>query len=199
MTTETGLARVPTSIAVGEGQYLDILNPGRALAVVPLSRFVQVLDRIPRFTGHGHLRPRSVASHLCHVEAILRKDLGVKDPAILRAGLLHDLHEAWAGDASRPLKMAMRWLDGDRPSAFDSVEMIGQAAVAKRFDVNFDAARSLVAQADLISMGWEADELFGEGSGEAWGAGTTTVCPPFRGRVHMAFMARARRLGIELG
>lgn len=64
------------------------------------------LAQINRFTG-ACKRPYSVAEHSLLVVEIIEREAGVHDPAILMAALLHDAHEAYVNDVSRPSKQAL--------------------------------------------------------------------------------------------
>ncbi len=72
-------------------------------ASVVLSDVMFALEHIHRYTGH--VGPYSVASHSVHVWRYAL-ELGA-DEATARAALLHDAHEAYVGDVSTPLKLAL--------------------------------------------------------------------------------------------
>lgn len=63
----------------------------------------QSLSLINRFVGHT-VRPLSEAEHALNVVEVLRRDFGVKDPAVLAAGLLNNAYKSLTGDISHGMK-----------------------------------------------------------------------------------------------
>lgn len=114
---------------------------------------------INRFTGHVGVY--SVAEHCVHVTRRVR-DLGGSIEEQLVA-LLHDATEAYCGDASSPLKQAMRHC-GDIPSPYDRIEFRIWYAIAEAFDLELDwshALPAIVKQADHELVRIEAEHLWG--------------------------------------
>jgi hypothetical protein len=145
------MADSETSIRTVWGR-IDLLDPYPDLP--PLAQLAVPLNRLRRFTGHGVELPMTLLRHLLHVVQILRDDLGVHGKSRLLAGLLHDVHEAWTGDVSRPQKLALRHLTGGR-SAFDELETIGKRAVVKRYAPHLtDLSYPCVVEADARALGW---------------------------------------------
>lgn len=154
----------PTCIATTQGP-LDLLDPRPQYA----EDLAIVVSRMRRFTGHGLEMPTSVLHHLLHVTQIMRFEMHISSPKLLLAGALHDLHEAFTGDVSRPLKLAMRRLSGGE-SAFDEIETLHMERVFRRFALPaMETKYPEVAQADALALGYEADILFGPGSAASWG------------------------------
>jgi len=153
-----------TSIGTVHGPF-DLLKPNFRFA----EDSAVVLDRVRRWSGHGGPEPTTVLYHLLHVGQILRHELGVTDPAVICAGLLHDLHEAATGDVSRPMKLALREVEGAVPSSFDLVEQGCMASVDARFSRCTGLLKHEdVALADAMALGWDADRLFGPGTAVDW-------------------------------
>ena len=64
------------------------------------------LAQINRFNG-ACARPYSVAEHSLLVCEIMERELAVRSPHALLAGLLHDAHEAYTQDLSSPMKAVL--------------------------------------------------------------------------------------------
>lgn len=109
------------------------------------------LAQINRFTGHAS-RPYSVAEH-----SLLVADLALgagASASVQLAALLHDAHEAYAGDVSTPVK----WLVGDAWRAFEhSQEAPLQDAL--RIRTASRSARAQITQWDLIALATERRDL----------------------------------------
>lgn len=72
------------------------------------------LSRLCRFTGHTEVT-YSVAQHSLLVASLVAQT----DPDLAIVGLLHDAHEAYLGDISRPVKELYRETFG---TGFDAIE-----------------------------------------------------------------------------
>lgn len=133
------------TIKVASGHYVDLLNPDPA--TIDIESIAKALSKICRFGGHC---PRfySVAEH-----SILACNLALNDGVRgkeLMAVLLHDAAEAYIGDMVKPLKVLM---DQYRESE-EKVE----AAVAKRFNVNFNLFRGTIKRYDRAML--KAEKMF---------------------------------------
>lgn len=94
-----------TKMIVASGRYFDLEHPEQTPPDVHDIAFA--LARINRFTG---ARAYTVAEHSLHVSSLLWSSYQAagQDPyrgALL--GLLHDAHEAYTGDISRPVQRAL--------------------------------------------------------------------------------------------
>jgi hypothetical protein len=69
-----------------------------------IEEIAHALAQINRFTGHAR-RPYSVAEHSLLVAAIAASEGAT--PIAQLAALLHDAHEAYAGDVASPIKWAL--------------------------------------------------------------------------------------------
>lgn len=152
-----------TSIGTSYGP-IDLLDP-RPMFVEDQA---QVVSRIRRWTGHGGQTPTTVMHHLLHTMHVLRFEMDITDPDIILAGGLHDLHEAFTNDISRPLKLAMRKLSGGA-SVFDEIESIAMESIRKRYAPHLTGRYPEVGEADARCLGYEAEILFGKGTAFQWG------------------------------
>jgi hypothetical protein len=112
----------PTSKLTYSGRMVDLLRPDPEQ--IELIDIAHALARITRFTGHGD-QCFTVAQHSVMVHDIAR----------VPWALLHDAAEAYVGDVSSPMKVAMRTLFDSTPSEFDVIESRWQHAIAIRFGV----------------------------------------------------------------
>jgi len=123
---------------------------------VDIRDIAHALGQIPRFIGHLAAF-YSVAQHSMHVAALL--------PAAMRLyGLLHDAHEAYLGDWSTPLKLALRAEIERAASGYmrhdplEAVEERAAAAIHRRFGLTWPlpaAVADAVKTADLIALATE--------------------------------------------
>jgi len=99
------------------GRWVDLLDPNpHDIAIEDIAYH---LSRINRFTGATGY---SVAQHSVLVSRLCRKAL---------AGLLHDAHEAYLGDWSRPVQSALRVLGAGE--ALDEIRRRMDLAIAIAF------------------------------------------------------------------
>lgn len=154
-----------TSIQTVNGRYIDLLNP--TVDMIDLDDIVTAAQRIIRFTGHSLI---TLAEHSCRVHDIVAMHFEVDDQMVRRAALLHDAHEVYCGDASSPLKIAMRHhaYECGGVSDFDCVEYDLAAVVAERFAFP-NPHPAIVKEADTIALAIEADKTWGTGTAESWG------------------------------
>jgi hypothetical protein len=106
------------------------------------------LRHLNRFTGH--VGPYSVATHSVAVMHCAQ-ELGATDDEC-RAALLHDAHEAFVGDISSPLKLAIR-------SAFDEIDHRASRAIDARFGI---VRTAIVHKADRMVTHAEALAFMGD-------------------------------------
>lgn len=93
-----------TWIQTASGRAVDLIAP-KASDIDFEVDVAPALARIARFTGHVPAGPYSVAQHcVIGADAIMR-DTG--DRQLAAAFLLHDAHEAYIGDPSRPWQLAI--------------------------------------------------------------------------------------------
>jgi hypothetical protein len=118
------------------------------------------LAQINRFTG-ACSRPYSVAEHSLLVVEIMERDLAIRSPHALLAGLLHDAHEAYTQDLSTPMKRVLG------PGWAITEERIARA-VRERFCVSTAraGARGDIHRADLIALATERAQLLPPGGPE---------------------------------
>lgn len=93
-----------TSVITHTGRVVDLLTPRpEAIDLLDIARS---LSRLPRFNGHLRgMHPYSVAEHSLTVARLLPPGA---DDRLRLAALLHDAHEAYVGDISRPMLQAIR-------------------------------------------------------------------------------------------
>lgn len=118
------------------------------VADVRIEDIAHHLSLINRFNG-ATCRPYSVAEHSLLVMDIMRVDMGVEDPAVLFAGLMHDAHEAYFGDITTEVKRVIGYRAAH---AEHKVEM----AVWDKFGITHNA---LVKRADMIALATEKRNL----------------------------------------
>ncbi len=124
------------------------------------------LANINRFTGHT-CRPYSVAEHSLLVVDIMERHMGLRRPAVLLAGLLHDAHEAYTGDMSTPMKQL---IDAHTDGGWHREEQRIEHAVLQRFNVldTAQAWRDQIKRADLMALATEKRDLMTP-SADDWG------------------------------
>jgi hypothetical protein len=143
--------RIITQMASGRGW--DLMNPDPQK--IYWRDIADHLARIYRFTGGTTY---SVAQHCCMVADILPIELRL-------AGLLHDAHEAYLGDISRPMKQALA-LWGGRGSLQVLINSHDNA-ISVAANIELDDLRSdLVKHADNTALATEKRDLFVEGEVE---------------------------------
>lgn len=142
------------------GEELDLLNPSADQILVHDLRVA--LARQPRYNGHT-ARHYSVAEHSLLVCEIMQRDLAVRSPHALLAGLLHDAHEAYIGDITSPTAAALRALGGGE--ALEELKRRLDRAMHQRFRLQAAAAaaRYVVHHADLIALATERRDLMPHG------------------------------------
>lgn len=157
-----------TWIQTYTGIAYDLQNPDPNSINLP--DVAHALSQINRFTGHTR-EPYSVAQHSVLVAGILQ-DQG-ESTGVIRAGLLHDAHEAYIGDVSSPVKRALgEW---SRESPFSELEERHALAMQTRFRF---VPCAKVKRADLIALVTEARDLMGPPP-KPWGIDVQ----PLRGKI----------------
>jgi hypothetical protein len=137
---------------------IDLLDPRPS--VVQLEDIGNALASLARFTGHTRGRVSyTVAQHSVLVARALPRELQL-------IGLLHDAHEAYVGDATSPLKRAMRKINEGMSTAYDILEAGWQAAVFRRFELGITEVPPEVKRADLEALITEQRDLMG--GGQSW-------------------------------
>lgn len=112
---------------VASGGGISLLDPSPD--DVRLEDIAWHLAGINRFLG-ATSAPVSVAAHSLAVLALYRHEFPGAGPDELRAALMHDAHEAYLGDMTRPVKQALATL---APGAWAALEQRMQAAIDRRF------------------------------------------------------------------
>lgn len=136
---------------ISTGHDIDLAWPD--LTHMGIEQAAHALSQINRFTGHT-TRALSVAEHSLMVCDILQRHFQQTNPAVLLAGLLHDVHEALTGDVITPMKAL---LGGDWMVAENRI----QRQVLKHFGVwtAYSTNFLLIGQADKHALSAEREQL----------------------------------------
>lgn len=143
--THSGVAYYPMDPRVGDVLIDDIAH---------------ALSMQCRFVGHCS-RFYSIAEHSVHVSKLV-------PPEHQLAGLLHDAHEAYVHDISRPLKQHM--------PEYKQIEELNWFVVSSKFGVPFDLPEC-VTRADGDMLFVERKALFHHPSPGEWGMGLVEPDP----------------------
>lgn len=155
------------------GDFVDLLNPQPE--TIHLADITHHLSMCCRYAG-GVKEFYSVAEHAALVHDLIPYIVPPDRFPILcvdlqRAALLHDATEAYAGDATAPLKYAMRQVEvpselgGSRRvslehSTYDAIEKRLERVIAERFNVDQELfSDQRLKHADLWAMKIEATKL----------------------------------------
>lgn len=130
----------PTPTISTSRHEVDLLNPDPA--TIDLRDISWAMSNLARYTGHTD-RPVSLLHHSVICDAYAAIVMECRDPVTRLAILLHDAHEAYTGDISRPMK---RMLDKAAPGVIAGVEDGLDHAIWKSF--GFDRA-ALLTGGDL--------------------------------------------------
>lgn len=134
-----------------DGHIVDLISPD--ISAVTIDEIAHALARLNRFAGHTRDAGYSVAEHSVHVAYRLNQDAAL-------CGLMHDAHEAFMGDITSPVKMALSELGGK--AALRALDQRLRDAVGKRFCLNADPfAWHDVHIADLRMLATERRDLLG--------------------------------------
>lgn len=143
-------------IELGNGVRFDLFNPDPQL--IDIEVVAHSLANLCRFTGHVR-RFYSVAQHCVIVSENVDP---IFDRRLAAQGLLHDAAEAFIGDFSRPLKVALNEATGNLIS---NIEDRILEAIGVRFGVPLPADAS-VKIADNIALATEKRDFMP--IGEPW-------------------------------
>lgn len=190
----------PWEMETRSGRIVNLLEP-KGESIDP-GDIAFALAGINRFTGHTRL---TVAQHSVHVS----KAIGLSIEG-QRWGLLHDAHEAYVGDCSRPYQEAM-WQftkkSRDLTTFYPWVRADLDEAIQSRFHVTPSKQdRREVKLADLAALRAEARWLLpsaGWNWPSCWGAEGIPANLPWDGVVWSSeeaekrFLERMQELGIE--
>lgn len=180
------------TILTYSGLSLDLLAPRpEQIAIADIARG---LSMTARFAGQTKLA-YTVAEHSINVAGLL---MSWRQPAeIVLAGLLHDAAEAYIGDATSPLKHAMRRLSPGIASPYDAIESALVTAIADRFRIPRDLfERAEVKRADLRMLAIENVDVRGLADGTVGSRGGIRAVGYPQETIERAFLVAARRMGI---
>lgn len=140
-----------TYVTTRSGCRIDLLQPDPS--AVRLTDISAHLSDVNRWCGAA-LRPNSVTEHSLLVVEIMERDLGVRSPNALLAGLLHDGEEYVLGDIISPVKQ----LIGE---ALSPIRQRIQRAILQRYGLLTAAAahRQVIKRADDIAAATEWRDL----------------------------------------
>lgn len=174
-------------IQTWSGRKFDLLEPHDE--DVWLLDIAEHLSRLCRFNGAVRPQHYSVAQHSVLASRLV-------DPELAREALLHDAHEAYTGDITRPMKML---LNAYSFGLVSRIEATVQAAIAKRYglspaktpDVDRVDGELLIAERDQLTHMTAAD----------WGpspqGADVTINPWPQDVACERFLLRAQELGLE--
>lgn len=128
-------------ITLSNGNMFDLRNPEAMTGRYSIHTIAHALANLCRFTGHTR-EHYSVAQHSVLVSMLVPAEHAL-------AGLLHDAHEAFVGDISKPLKSIL--------PDFRAIEYRVQAAVLASFGI--ESIPECVHRADEQAMHLELREL----------------------------------------
>lgn len=134
------------------GRLFPVLNPSPA--DIQIGDIAASLSKLCRFGGHCR-QFYSVAQHCVHVSEMVPEQDALW-------GLFHDAAEAYIGDITRPMKIALQQV---APGVVRAVETRILMAVAERFDLPWPMP-SAVHVADNLALATERRDLMAPG--EAW-------------------------------
>lgn len=139
-------------ISTYTGRVIDVLDPQPEN--IDIKDIAHHLSLICRFNGACE-EHYSVAQHSVLVMHLVPEGttLGIRLEA-----LLHDAAEAYVGDLTSPVKIALR--EKSLTSDFDHLERRFQKAINKKFGLVYDAnASGWIHQADLIARATERRDV----------------------------------------
>jgi len=180
-----------TWIQTYTGKRFDLIDPKPEQ--ICMADIAHALSRACRFTGHTFAH-YSVAEHSVLVSHMV-------PPSLVCEALLHDAAEAYIGDATSPLKKAMRALSDGMPSAYDEIETGIRHSIFKKFGLQ-DTHSPLVSEADILALIAEAAFFFPVQSCD-WGLPKSSIAtvPRIYGheskKAREMFSDRAKELGIS--
>lgn len=140
-----------TWMQTASGRVFDLLNP--TFDQVAAADIVEHLSRLPRFNGAAGTY--SVAQHSLHVAERLPLDLIVW-------GLLHDAHEAYLGDDTRPKIAALAAMSADGGEALRLMRANADGAIFQAFGLPPEMpeyAKRMVKHVDARMLATEGRDL----------------------------------------
>ena len=164
------------------GRRFYFAAPDPSPDAIILSDIDFALRHLNRFTGH--VGPYNVATHSVNV-LHCAIDLGASHETARRA-LMHDAHEAFVGDISSPLKMAIG-------PAFAEIDQRAAAAVEQRFDLRGDT--DIVHWADRMVTHAEALHFMGDAA-KVWATDPWANFDPDRFQGRYSFSNACEEWGI---
>ncbi len=142
------------SIVTRSGLLVDLLAPEPAS--IRLTDIALAQSRIPRFNGHTS-RFWSCADHSLLVLQLVGDDA---PPALRLAALLHDGHEAYVGDMTTPMEIALGTTVDGAYAAVISLKYRLDRAIAMAFGISPDLfTHSAIKAADRLALAIEARQL----------------------------------------
>lgn len=124
------------------GQEIDLSDPDPA--AIRIEDIAIALSRIPRWLGHTPLcaLPYSVAQHSIHVSKMCE----VNGPTAALIGLMHDAHEAYLGDLTRPL---IHLIGASRVMV---IKHTVDLAISEAFGIDLMSCSEIVGRADDLAL-----------------------------------------------
>lgn len=181
---------VANTIKLRSGKYLDLRDPRPDQ--FDFADIAGGLSKICRFGGQCEWF-YSVAEHSYRCAFVARDDgLSVE---CQRAALMHDAAEAFIGDIVKPLKIML--------PEYANVEFLMEAAIAMKFDIDFEEHKAAVREIDHAMLIAErramftADQVtwYGENQVRRLRVQFDKMSPP---DAESMFVIRARELGIKV-
>lgn len=168
----------------GRRFYFD--NPDPSPEAIILSDIDYALRHLNRFTGH--VGPYNVATHSVNVLRCAL-ELGAQ-PHEARAALMHDAHEAFVGDVSSPLKIAIG-------PAFAHIDARAARAIVIRFKLDTSVETGhIVHTADRMVTHAEALAFMGDAA-KVWAVDPWPNFDPDRYQGRYEFENACEEWGIE--
>lgn len=135
-------------ILTHSGQKFDLLSPQPEQ--VNIHDIAHALSHLCRFNGHTS-EFYSVAHHSLLVASIVHQ----RAPEHTLIALLHDAHEAYTGDITRPLKIALNEIT---EGLISEIEGNVHQAICAHFGID-PAIPDVVHEADMIALATERKHL----------------------------------------
>jgi 5'-deoxynucleotidase YfbR-like HD superfamily hydrolase len=127
------------------------------------------LGGMGRFACHTTVTPYTVAEHSFWVTRYIEATEKDAPHDLLLGALLHDAAEAYTGDATRPLKQALRKIERDyykgafdRESSFDRLSFKVEDAVHTRFGTTSRHEIPIIKRADMALLAAEQKFVMAE-------------------------------------
>ncbi len=141
-----------TEVCTNNDKSFDLTNPSADLiSDLRIADVAAALSKINRYSGNSRW-PFSVAQH-----SILCSHL-VSDRTCVREALMHDAHEMFVGDMTRPCKNALRHRSSDNRTEFDILENLWEVAFRSHFNLPLRCSDA-VKDADRLSSEFEMGVL----------------------------------------